>query len=82
MILMDHLQNGYLSDDLNGPEIGDIITFLCGRPYLGRKTKTLPMFLLSCLFVFPCPLPVVQFGSAVSCSEGPNLAKNIEPVQS
>ena len=82
--LVDFLSNSHGSDDGSGSEIGVIITILCGRPELPRKTKTMTMLRLSYLCVghFPSPLPVVLFYPAVSSSEGPNLAKIIEPVQS
>jgi len=79
MDLVDDLWYGYVRDGGNGPEIKDIITFLCGC----RKMKTLTMFRLTCLSVshFATPLPAVELGSAVSSSEGPSLAEIFEPVQ-
>ena len=47
MDLVDDLWYGYVRDDGNGPEIEDIITFLCGCLKLCRKMKTLTMFRLT-----------------------------------
>ena len=53
--LVDDLRYQYISDDGNGPEVEDLILFLCRCPELCRKTKTFTMFRLGCLCVSHVP---------------------------
>ena len=37
-VLVDYVRYGYASDDVSGPEFGDIITFLYGC-YVGKRKQ-------------------------------------------
>ena len=84
MDLGNSLSYGFVSNDGSGSENEDLITFLCGCLELCCQTKTLTRFRLSCPCVSQSPisLPSVQFGWAVTGSEGPEVAEIIELVQS
>ena len=83
MDLVDNLRYSYVSDDSSGPVIEGMITFMCGCPELCPKTDTLTIFRRGylCVSHFPTLRHAMQIGLAVSSSEGPNSAQNIEPVR-
>ena len=84
MVLVDDLQFNYFEDNCHAPNVGGMVTFLCGCPELRRKEKTITIFRLKCLSIvhFPPVLPGVKIRSAVSPLSGPELSEVVEPVQS
>ena len=84
MDLVNHLRYSYITDDKSGHEKGDFVIFLCGRPELCQKVKTLTVFQLGCLCVyhFPASIPDVRFSPVFVPSKGPALREAMEPLQS
>ena len=71
MDLADDLRYSYFSDDRSGPELSDMITFLCGCPELCRNLKCLTVFQLGCLCFsqYPASVSDVRFGSVMTSSK-------------
>ena len=62
LYLFDDLRYSFVSDNGSGPEINDMVFFLCACPALCRKMKTLTVFRLYCLclYNFPNSMPDVR----------------------
>ena len=81
---IDDLRHVYLDNEISGPVINDMVSFLANYPDLAHRECTLPVFKLCCLCLgHICPaLLTVGLSYPMSVVASVDLSSVIEPLQS